>query len=430
MKLPFLQVLISQLNTFFSRGVIFDPYKEFFIEAEYSKKTKEFKQFSLLPSLMPSFVPLSTASKITRIGDVIKSLQHSHDQSKLINYKDISTVLYGHNKDQLFTDLLNLENVPLFTRNEFVGIIDKFYNVVDEYMLKASFNNDNFSHYMKLVRDFYLLGNGQFYMLFLNKMCSLSLNSDQSLRAIKVSFINTAQDVKLHKSMYKVFSFSSLENEEADETKWTKIKLTMETKWPLQFIFTSSVQRNYSKLFAFLSRIKKVQTTLHEIWIDTKQKSYKENCLNDQLKTKLTFLIDTLYTYLQLDVIEDEYFLLLEKLSNANNFQTIKHIHDIFQTNIMRDSFLFTEEVYMAFNKILDMCENYYRFMTDITAALDLQYKQCFDELNLLFTNKPNKLVTLLNTIKEIHVTPKPNQFIMRLNFNNWFLHHVISDDK
>jgi len=225
--------------------------------------------------------------------------------------------------------------------------------------------------------------------------------------------------------MYKVFSFSSLENEEADEIKWTKIKLVMETKWPLQFIFTNSVQNNYSKLFAFLSRIKRVQTNLHEIWIETKQKRYEQNCHNDQLKTKLTFLIDTLYSYLQLDVIEDEYYLLLEKLSIANNFQTIKHIHDIFQTNIMRDSFLFMEEVYLAFNRILDLCENYYRFMTDITAALDLQYKQCFDELNSLFTNKSNKLATLLNTIKEIHVTPKPNQFITRLNYNNWFLHAI-----
>jgi len=430
MKLQFLQVFILQLNAFFSCGVLFDPYKEFFIEAKTSKKTKVFKQFSLLPSLMPSFVPLSTASKITRIGDVIKSLLNSQNQSQVIRSRDIAAVLYEHKNEQLFKDLQNLENVSVFNRNAFVCVVDKFYNVVDEYMLKASFNNDNFSHHMKLVRDFYLLGNGQFYMLFLNKMCSLSLNSDQSLRAIKVAFINTAQDIKLHKSVYKVFSFSSLENEEADEIKWTKIKLTIETKWPLQFIFTSSVQKNYSKLFAFLSRIKKVQTTLHEIWIDTKEKSYRKSCLNDQLITKLMFLIDTLYTYLQLDVIEDEYFLFLEKLSNANNFQTIKHIHDIFQTNIMRDSFLFTEEVYMTFNKILDMCENYYRFMTDITAALDVQYKQCFDELNLLFTNKPNKLVTLLNTIKEIHVTPKPNQFIMRLNYNNWFFHHVISYDK
>ncbi|XP_060869690.1 gamma-tubulin complex component 4 [Metopolophium dirhodum] len=423
-----LQVLISQLNTFFAHGVIFDPHNEFFIESKYSKNSKKFKQFSLLPSLMPSFVPLSTASKITRIGDVIKSLQYSNDQSSLINYKDISIQLYGHKKDELFSDLLNLVNVSLFTKNEFVKVIDKFYNVVDEYMLKASFNNDSFSYHMKLVRDFYLLGNGEFYKHFLNKMCSLSLKSEHSLRAVKVAFINTAQDIKMHKSVNQVFGFSSLEDEEADETTWTKIKVTFETKWPLQFIFTSSVQKNYSKLFAFLSRIKRVQTNLHNIWIEKKSKSYEINAHNVQLKTKLSFLIDTLYSYLQMDVIEDEYFLLLEKLTNANDFQTIKHIHDIFQTNIMRDSFLFMEEVYLGFNRILDMCENYCRYMTDITAALNPQYKQCFEELNLLFTKKPNKLVTLINIIREIHVTPKPNQFIVRLNYNNWFLQAISSD--
>jgi len=421
-------VLISQLNTFFAHGVIFDPHNEFFIESKYSKISKEFKQFSLLPSLMPSFVPLSTASKITRIGDVIKSLQHSKDQSSLINYKDISIQLYGHKKDELFSDLLNLVNVSLFTKNEFVKVIDKFYNVVDEYMLKASFTNDSFSYHMKLVRDFYLLGHGEFYKHFLNKMCSLSLKSEHSLRAVKVAFINTAQDIKMHKSVNQVFGFSSLEDEEADETTWTKIKVTFETKWPLQFIFTSSVQKNYSKLFAFLSRIKRVQTNLHNIWIEKKSKSYEINANNVQLKTKLSFFIDTLYSYLQLDVIEDEYFLLLEKLTNANDFQTIKHIHDIFQTNIMRDSFLFMEEVYLGLNRILDMCENYCRYMTDITAALNPQYKQCFEELNLLFTKKPNKLVTLINIIREIHVTPKPNQFIVRLNYNNWFLQAISSN--
>lgn len=415
------------MNTYFARGVIFDPYQEFFIKPEYSKNTKEFKQFCLVPSLMPSFVPLSTANKIIRIGDVIKSLQHSYDQLTLINYKNTSTELYGIKKDQLFSDLLYLGNISLFTKNEFVGVIDKFYNVVDEYMLKTSFNNDSFGYHMKLVRDFYLLGNGEFYMHFLKKMYSLSLKSEHSLRAIKVAFINTAQDIKLNKSVYKAFNFSSMENKESDDTTWTRIKVSIETAWPLQFIFTNSVQKNYSKLFTFLSRIKKVQTNLHEIWIE--KKFYDMNSRIDQLRTNLTFLIDTLYNYLQLDVIEDEYFLFLEKLSNAKDFQTIKHIHDVFQTHIMRDSFLFMDEVYMAFNRILDMCENYYRHITDISAALNPQYKQCFNELNLLFTKTPNTLVTLLNTIQEIHVTPKPNQFLIRLNYNNWFHQAIYSQN-
>lgn len=421
-------MLISQLSTFFSRGIIFDPCKEFFIKIEYSEHSKEFKKYSLLPNLIPTFIPLSTASKITRIGDVIKSLQHSHDQSSLINYKDISTELYGQKKDQLFSDLVNLENVPLFTKHEFIEVIDKFYNVVDEYMLKASFNNNSFHNHMKLVRDVYLLGNGELFMQFLNKMYSLSLKSEHSLRVIKTAFINSAQNVKLPKSQYKTFSFGSIDNEESDDTTWTKIKVSIQTKWPLQFIFTSSVQKNYSKLFAFLSRIKKVQINLHKIWIEKKSKSYGINGHFDQLNTKLTFLIDTLYSYLQLDVIEDEYFLLLEKLSNTKDFQTIKHIHDVFQTNIMRDSFLFMEDVYMAFNRILDMCENYCNYTTEITAPLNPQYKQCFDELNFLFTKKPNKLITLLNTIKEIHVTPKPNQFLVRLNYNKWLLQAISTE--
>lgn len=416
------QVLISQLNTFFSRGVIFDPYKEFFIEAQYTKDTNEFKQFSILPSLLPSFIPLSTASKITRIGDTIKSLQHSHDQPSLINYKDISTELYGQKKDQLFSDLLSLESVPMFTKNEFDCVINVFYNTVDDYMLKASFNNNSFKHHMKLVRDFYLLGNGEFFKHFLNKMCSLSLKSLHSLRTIKMEFISTAQDVKIHKSIYKMFCFSSMENDSSDTT-WTNLKITIETKWPLQFIFTSSVQKNYLKLFAFLSRVKKVQINLHRIWSNKESNSDHF----DQLKTKLTFLIDTLYSYLQLDVIEDEYFLLSEKLSTANDFQTIKYMHDIFQTNIMRDSFLFMEDVFMAFNRILDLCENYCNHVTDITAALNPQYKQCVNELNLLFTHTPNQLTRLISTIQGIHVTPKPNQFIVRLNYNDWFLQAISS---
>lgn len=413
------------MNTFFAHGEIFDPYKEFFIEAEFSKTTKEFKHFTLVPSLMPSFVPLSTASKITRIGDVIKSLQHSQDQLSSINYKNISIKLYGSKKDQLFFDLLNLNNIPLFTKNEFVGVIDKFYNIVDEYMLNASFNNNSFKCHMKLVRDFYLLGNGEFYMYFLNKLHSLSLKYEHSLRAIKVAFINTAQEIKLNKSAYKALKFSSSENKETDEITWTKLKVSIETTWPLQFIFTKLVQKNYSKLFTFLSRIKKVQTNLHEIW--TENKFYEMNSRINQLRINLTFLIDTLYNYLQLDVIEDEYFLLLEKLSIANDFQTIKHIHDVFQTHIMRDSFLFMDDVYMAFNKILDMCENYYRYITEIGATLVPHYKQSYDELQLLFTKKPNLLLKLLNTIKEIHVTPKPNQFLTKLNYNKWFYEVMFS---
>ncbi|XP_050421903.1 gamma-tubulin complex component 4 isoform X2 [Adelges cooleyi] len=399
-----LQVLIMQLKTILSHGVIFDPCKEFFIEEQCYGSTKEFKRFSLIPNLMPSFISLSVANKIIRMGEVIRSLQNSYGEQCPTEYKNISHELYGQKRDQLFQDLLALENVPLFTKNEFTDVIDKFFNVVDEYLMKASFNENSFYNHMKLVRDFYLLGNGEFYRHFLSKLGSLSLRSVHSLRSVKLAFLNSAQDTKLPKSVYRAFKFSTLENQEAGDVKWTKIKLSMETKWPLQFIFTESTMKNYSKLFAFLARIKQVQTNLHNIWIETKSKDSKINEPVNHLKTRLTFLIDTLYSYLQLDVIEDEYFLFLEKLSNAQDFTTIKYTHDKFQSNIMRDSFLFIEDVYMAFNQIMDMCENYYRFMTDITAAFSPQYKQSLNELNLLFSKKPNKLSSLLNSIKDVNV--------------------------
>ncbi|XP_050538502.1 gamma-tubulin complex component 4 [Daktulosphaira vitifoliae] len=418
-----LQVLIMQLKTILSHGVIFDPLKEFFIAEECIGKTMKFKKFFLVPKLMPSFVSLSVANKIICMGEVINSLQFTQRQFSTIQYKSTAHELYGSKKNLLFCNLLDLENLPLFTKTEFTEVIEKFYFVVDEFMMKVALHENTIYNHLKLFRDFYLLGNGEFYRNFLNKLGSLSLRCDHSIKSIQLAFVDTGENLKISKTIWKMFRFSSIENTESDDVKWTKIKMSIETKWPLQFIFTDYVIKNYSKLFTFLSRIKQVQTNLHKIWIEKKSKDDKINGKIDHLTTNLTFLIDTLYSYLQLDVIEDEYFILLEKLSDSQDFQTIKFIHDKFQTNIMKDSFLFMEDVYMAFNQILDMCENYYRCMTDITAILNPQYKICINDLNLLFSKNPNKLTTLLNSIRNVNIStaPKFNQFITRLNFNNWF---------
>lgn len=64
------------------------------------------------------------------------------------------------------------------------------------------------------------------------------------------------------------------------------------------------------------------------------------NLIISQLRNRMLFFIDNLQYYLQADVLESQYSILINAIQNCKDFEFIQRSHSIFQANIMSLCFL------------------------------------------------------------------------------------------
>lgn len=60
------------------------------------------------------------------------------------------------------------------------------------------------------------------------------------------------------------------------------------------------------------------------------------------LRQKLMFLITTLQYFIQVDVIEAEFYVLLKAVENANHFEDIVKLHNQFVCSLLKKTFILT----------------------------------------------------------------------------------------
>jgi gamma-tubulin complex component 4 len=106
----------------------------------------------------------------------------------------------------------------------------------------------------------------------------------------------------------KNWSFtSSFQSNKQDP--WSGLSLDYNIEWPLHLLLNQDTIERYNQLFRFLLPIKRVQLELHTAW-QQKVKTMKNMSDNElfrqamQLRQHMQFLIDNIYSYLQVDVLE------------------------------------------------------------------------------------------------------------------------------
>ena len=93
---------------------------------------------------------------------------------------------------------------------------------------------------------------------------------------------------------------------------WSGLSIDYKCDWPKQLIFSPDAVDKYNALFKFLFPIKRVQIELQHVW-SQKVRSLKHLDrepvfkLAMQLRQHMSFLIDNLYSYLQVDVLEGQW---------------------------------------------------------------------------------------------------------------------------
>lgn len=303
--------------------------------------------------MLPCYFPRSWAEKVLFIGQTV--LMFNSDPRDLVrDFTSDSDLLeisekqsiWGEHEQIFFQKFHELQMMDKLTVIKFEQIIDDIKNCVTEHLSEIAITEADLSKQLKLIKDFYLLGRGELFYEFVkaSKPLYSTIITENTLRDINRTFQVAAASVNIHEDA-ELFSFD-IAKEEIDSFNYDTssffnyIVLHYKVKWPLHLLFSPKVLEKYNELFRFLIKIKKSQHDLQLVWSHHREEKVQRNSELLQFRNKLMFLIDNLQYYLQVDVLESQFSILMEKVNQTRDFEVIQRAHGCFQANVLGLCFL------------------------------------------------------------------------------------------
>uniref|UniRef100_A0A1A7Z8E3 Gamma-tubulin complex component n=1 Tax=Nothobranchius furzeri TaxID=105023 RepID=A0A1A7Z8E3_NOTFU len=120
------------------------------------------QQFSLRTEMLPSYIPIRVAEKILFVGESVQMFEnHNHSPSR-------AGSILKHQEDLFAAELHRLKQQPLFSLVDFENLIDRIRSTVAEHLWTLMVEEANLLEQLKIVKDFYLLGRGELYQVFID----------------------------------------------------------------------------------------------------------------------------------------------------------------------------------------------------------------------------------------------------------------------
>lgn len=466
-----LRVLYKQLAAWMLHGILIDQFAEFFIhrvdagtrpdtleafpedelglggitgrqmahimqlsEESFSSKSRE--TFAVRVELLPSFIPLRAAEKILFVGESVQMFESQKDSLK----KHSGRVSILHDKEEEFTsELQKLAQNSSFSLMAFENVVDKIRSHVSELLWQLIVEETNLRGRLRNMKDFYLLGRGELFLAFIDQAQSLLRTPpiSNTQHDVNLAFSYAARNLLLEdERLLKLFKFT-IENTDSEpsasgqmsvlkrESGWNCLNLTLNVEWPLHILFTPGVLERYNTVFRFLLYVRRIQLELQQCWSLRMQRRHLH--LADVgsnkwwLRSHMAFLVDNLQYYLQVDVIESQYSILMNKIENTRDFEVLRLAHDHFLSSLLSQCFIHMKHISGCLKEILELCNAFCGLMMHAEVILSAQEMRQLDEITQGFQRQSNLLFKLLSSIRSHQASPHLCQLLLRIDFNKYF---------
>ncbi|BFY98455.1 hypothetical protein BsWGS_01495 [Bradybaena similaris] len=466
-------LLFKQLSAWMLHGILSDPYNEFFIQraqhgsdmadrqaesddddlgimgltgrqlqkihlgTEVEVTPNDTGQFCIAAGLLPSYIPLRVARKILFVGESVQMFER--DKLKIKSTHQAGTIMSSR-EDGFAVDLQELSKQPEFNSIGFESIIDKIRAHAAEYLWVLVCEEADLRSELKILKDFYLLGRGELYLAFIDQAQHLlreppvsttehDVNRAFQHAARNVLIDNDALLQRFHLTIPKLSKEkkkpeSGTPQGEA-ETGWRGLGLTYSVRWPLHIFFTPSMLEKYNRIFRFLLAVRRTQLDLQHCW--SLQMFNKAAFVSPaasatwQLRTHMAFLVDNLQYYLQVDVIESQYKILLDKVNATKDFEAAKIAHEHFLASLLAQSFIHMKTVFTCLHEILELCSVFCRLLVGAENPMSDRDTQHLQEITLSFQRHSSLLFRILSGVRSQSGRPHLAQLLLRLDFNKFF---------
>ncbi|XP_043961708.1 gamma-tubulin complex component 4 [Gambusia affinis] len=403
------------------------------------------QQFSLRTEMLPSYIPIRVAEKILFVGESVQMFEnHNHNPSR-------AGSILKHQEDAFAAELHRLKQQPQFSLVDFENVIDGIRSTVAEHLWTLMVEEADLLEQLKIVKDFYLLGRGELYQVFIDL-------AQQMLKApptavtehdVNVAFQQAAHKVLLDDDnllplLHLTVDYQGKEAKEASAprdgatppqdsspreappTGWAALGLAYKVQWPLHILFTPAVLEKYNVVFRYLLSVRRVQSQLQHCWALQMQRKHLKSSQSDAVKWRLrnhmVFLIDNLQYYLQVDVLESQFTQLLQQINSTRDFESIRLAHDHFLSNLLAQSFILLKPVFHCLSEILELCQSFCSLVGQSVAPLD--DRGAAQQLDLLvkgFRRQSSLLFKILSSVRNHQINSDLAQLLLRLDYNKYY---------
>ncbi|XP_076267621.1 gamma-tubulin complex component 4 [Rhynchophorus ferrugineus] len=475
------KIIIKSINTVFYQhlcnwivcGDLIDPYNEFFIcdgkvadenflypeqlsdDTGYLTKKNKIKRpppvrkFYINWDMVPTFINEELAETILFMGRIVWIVRNDPKKDKCTeDYQTKFRRDIWEGKDtEYYTKVQELGN-DTFNGVKFKKTIEECRVKLTKYLWSIMLEEGNLIQHLKLIRDYYALGRGELFQQFLTvsdgylKDASL----DSTMQHINFIFHETSRKIYgENDKTYLRFEIMAQNGETSKGNPFQRLQLNFEVEWPLHIIFHPEVMAFYNKLFCYLLRLKKTQINLFKLWSNHTLSKNKIDRRVWMLRQNLMFLVNNLQYYMQVNVIEAQFSILLKAVENANEFEDIIKIHHEFVTNLLAKSFVLTPEespqgknkhrlyqmpalqhnvpskVYNVVTILLELCDKFCMVANTWETTLT---ESDLEELDFFQKRSDVAIESLLFVLYSLHEKVSGGhllQLLLHLDFNRYF---------
>lgn len=384
-------VFIKHLYQWLLYGRFVDPYGEFFIQhvgdsistnssnpnssstpihdtnsihatiaSDTNSVNTELWRYEVSVTMLPYYFPITWAENVLLTGQTVLTFNSNpKDITKRLEFADDTnekphahhSSLWGDQEYEIFRKFYELQNEDVINVSKLEQIVNVIKTCVTEHLFVIAMYDADLSQQMRLIKDFYLLGRGELFHEFIKYTKALMTEpvSESATRDLNRAFIAAGNIVGISEDIEQ-FSFyvpkESAANSFTHEANnyINSITLKYKVRWPLHLLFSPKILDRYNEMFRFLLKIKKTQYDLEQVWSLHKETKFRSNNKIVQFRNKLLFLIDNLQYYLQVDVLESQFSILMNAIQEAKDFEHIQRAHSIFQGNILSLCFLIPQQ--------------------------------------------------------------------------------------
>lgn len=445
------KVLYKQLLSWILQGSLCDPYEEFFVakirqESVAKEKSpsveiapedslkESLNHYKLRVEMIPCHISVLTAEKIFFIGESIQLFEK--DRGDLVDSFDESggaPPVLKEQETEFYNRLAELSESSEFRVADFERFVDAVRETASRHLHSLVLESADLRKELGTLRSLFLLARGELFQMFIEEAdsylqipptaatqhdisqafmsaCHRLLPDDEAtLKKVKLQIVTDAP--------LPVRPPGKLSNSSQPRlTGWQCLSLAYTVPWPLHLIITKGVLEQYNQIFRFLLNVKRTQLLLHDAWAEQK----RDRCLiisdSWQLRNHMMFVVDNLQHYLMADVLESQYALLLNRIEQSDNFEELKHAHELFLASIVAHTFISNKPVHQCLTDLLVCCQQYCRLVN----VGEIESKKLTD-LSLNFSRQSSLLFKLLSSIRSRQTGTQLAQLLLRIDYNRYF---------
>ncbi|EDV26389.1 uncharacterized protein TRIADDRAFT_23299 [Trichoplax adhaerens] len=380
---PFFEILEHWIY----KGIIVDPYSEFFI-IENTSLLKEGiaedlhdaywdHRYTIQPDRIPVFLS-KLAEKILRTG---KYLNVIRECGRDVQYPNAEEIVY------------TLDD------RKYIDHIERAYNYASEELLKVLLKEKDLKGRLRSIRNYFLMNQGDFFVHFMDLaedemrknivLPRLDALLELALRTSAAVHDPYKDDLRIELLSYdlitQLFRILAVSQDTKRPTEQTVNISVLEAftfdftvHWPLSIIISRKALTRYQMLFRHLFYAKHVEKQLCSIWVSSKvAKQYqlrasKWYAAAFALRQRMLHFVQNYQYYMIFEVIAPNWHVLEEKLLLVSNIDELLEHHNDFLDRCLEECMLTNPELLKIVSKLMLVCVTFTNWMNRFSHSVEV----------------------------------------------------------